>query len=78
MKTTSKHAYCIMAHGGWEQLQMLLDVLDDARNDIFLHIDAKSIASFENIGGAYQVAILQTLLCEKCRCEMERYNASRC
>lgn len=51
MKTTSKHAYCIMAHGGWEQLQMLLDVLDDARNDIFLHIDAKSIASFENIGG---------------------------
>lgn len=40
-----------MAHGGWGQLQMLLDVLDDARNDIFLHIDAKSIASFENIGG---------------------------
>lgn len=47
---TGKHAYCIMAHGNWEQLQMLIDVLDDVRNDIFLHIDAKAIAGFNKHG----------------------------
>ena len=48
---TDLHAYCIMAHGNWEQLQMLIDVLDDVRNDIFLHIDAKALCQFESRGG---------------------------
>ncbi len=37
----SKHAYCIIAHNNFNQLQILIDMLDDARNDIFVHIDKK-------------------------------------
>lgn len=36
-----KHAYLIMAHNNFEQLQILLSLIDDARNDIYLHIDKK-------------------------------------
>ena len=39
----AKHAYLIMAHNQWEQLELLLKCLDDARNDIFLHIDRKAV-----------------------------------
>lgn len=35
------HAYLIIAHDKIEQLQLLLDCLDDERNDIYLHIDKK-------------------------------------
>lgn len=35
-----KHAYLIMAHGNWEILKKLLELLDDEKHDIFLHIDA--------------------------------------
>jgi hypothetical protein len=38
----NKHAYLIMAHGNWKILQKLLFLLDDIRNDIYLHIDAKT------------------------------------
>lgn len=37
-----KHAFLIIAHGGFDQLQVLLDLLDDPRNDIFLHVDRKA------------------------------------
>ncbi len=40
--TISKHAYLIMAHDNWTILSKLLQLLDDPRHDIFLHIDAKS------------------------------------
>ena len=36
-----KHAYLILAHGNWELLRTLLATIDDARNDIYVHIDAK-------------------------------------
>lgn len=36
-----KHACLIMAHTGFEQLQMLINQLDDYRNDLFVHIDKK-------------------------------------
>lgn len=36
-----KHAYLILAHGQWELLHTLLRCIDDPRNDIFVHIDAK-------------------------------------
>ena len=52
MTDSDKHAYCILAHGNWEQLQLLVSVLDDERNDIFLHIDKKALSSFEIWGGA--------------------------
>ena len=38
----SKHAYLIMAHDNWTILSKLLQLIDDPRHDIFLHIDAKS------------------------------------
>lgn len=40
-----RHAYLIIAHNNWNQLQTLLSLLDDDRNDIYLHIDKKA-ASF--------------------------------
>ena len=36
-----RHAYLIMAHNEWEVLNTLLQLLDDARNDLYLHIDRK-------------------------------------
>ena len=40
--TQQKHAYLMIAHTNFEQLQTLIDLLDDPRNDIYLHIDKKS------------------------------------
>lgn len=37
-----KHAYLIMAHTEPELLKRLLELLDDERNDIYLHIDSKA------------------------------------
>lgn len=37
-----RHAYLIMAHNEPQLLDALLKVLDDERNDIYLHIDAKA------------------------------------
>lgn len=36
-----KHAFLIIAHNEFEILRILLSMLDDERNDIFLHIDKK-------------------------------------
>ena len=37
-----KHAYLIIAHARFGQLKKLLLMLDDERNDIYLHIDSKA------------------------------------
>ena len=39
----AKHAYLILAHHNFEQLAMLLETLDFPDNDIFIHIDKKSV-----------------------------------
>ena len=36
-----KHAYLIMAHDKPRQLEILLSLLDDPRNDIYLHLDSR-------------------------------------
>lgn len=36
-----KHAYLIIAHNEFEILKLLVNALDDARNDIYIHFDAK-------------------------------------
>lgn len=36
-----KHAYLILAHHQFGLLQTLIDCVDDARNDIYVHIDKK-------------------------------------
>ncbi|MBR4920420.1 MAG: hypothetical protein IKZ62_03765 [Prevotella sp.] len=46
----SKHAYCILAHDKWGLLQRLIELIDDERNDIYLHVDAKGFAEFNRIG----------------------------
>lgn len=38
----NRHAYLIIAHGDWYCLRALLACLDDKRNDIYLHVDAKA------------------------------------
>lgn len=37
-----RHAYLIIAHAGWEQLKILLKLLDYENNDIYIHIDKKA------------------------------------
>lgn len=39
----NKHAYLIVAHNNWTILDILLKVLDDTRNDVFLVLDNKSV-----------------------------------
>lgn len=36
-----KHAFLILAHNEFKVLQHLVDSIDDARNDIYIHIDRK-------------------------------------
>ena len=38
----NKHAYLIMAHSNFTQLQQLIQLLDHPRNDIYLHVDQKA------------------------------------
>ena len=38
-----KHAYLIMAHTQPELLKILLRMLDNERNDIYIHVDAKAL-----------------------------------
>src|SRR5664280_1773851 len=37
-----RHAYLIMAHRDARTLEKLLQVVDDSRNDIFLHVDPRA------------------------------------
>ena len=49
------HAYMIIAHNQFELLEKLIMALDDARNDIFVHIDAKiKIFDFEHFKSVTQ------------------------
>lgn len=44
-----KHAYLIIAHNEYSVLKALLLMLDDERNDIYLHIDQRSTELYEKI-----------------------------
>ena len=44
-----RHAYLIIAHNEPKVLKTLLDMLDDVRNDIFLHIDKRNRPFYESI-----------------------------
>jgi hypothetical protein len=46
---TKKHAYLLIAHINPWQLSVLLELLDDERNDIFLFIDGKSNLSVDQL-----------------------------
>ena len=40
--SSGRHAYLIAAHGGFLQLKTLLTLLDDPRNDLYVHMDKKA------------------------------------
>ena len=44
-----KHAYLIIAHNEPEVLRTLLAMLDDVRNDIFVHIDRRARFVYESV-----------------------------
>lgn len=53
MPTNVKHAYLIMCHCNFEQLVLLLKLLDSFNNDIYIHIDKKAKnVPFETIKNA--------------------------
>ena len=37
-----RHAYLIIAHAQWDQLERLLRLLDHPDNDLYIHIDRKA------------------------------------
>lgn len=41
-QTSMRHAYLIMAYNNWRQLKILLELLDDPRNDIYVHVDKRA------------------------------------
>lgn len=45
---SSKHAYLILAHSDPAHLKLLVKSLDDERNDIFIHLDAKTNSTYFN------------------------------
>ncbi len=53
MEASNKHAYLIMAHNNFDLLSLLLQLIDDARNDIYIHIDKKvkdfDVKKYENM-----------------------------
>ncbi len=46
-----KHAYLILAHKNLSQLKRLLSLLDDGRNDLYIHIDKKAPFSEKELDG---------------------------
>lgn len=50
----NRHAYCIIAHNEPELFEVLVRLIDDIRNDIYVMIDAKSdICLFEGVQTQY-------------------------
>lgn len=60
-----RHAYLLMAHNNPAQLKMLLEVLDDERNDIFLHLDQRMDCvpdEFEKIAVKSKLVLLKRVM----------------
>jgi hypothetical protein len=47
-QNAARHAYLITAHDKPEQLKLLLSLLDDSNNDLYLHIDKKATSIHDN------------------------------
>lgn len=44
-----RHAYLVIAHNDFPLLHTLLKMLDDARNDLYVHIDLRSAALYQQV-----------------------------
>ena len=49
MDNKKRHAYLILAHNNAEQLNQLIELLENDRNDIYVHIDKKSTLDVSNV-----------------------------
>lgn len=49
----NRHAYLIIAHNDPKHFKLLIETLDDPRNDIYVHIDSKTQLSDYQYGGGY-------------------------
>lgn len=49
----NRHAYLILAHNDLKHFKLLIEALDDSRNDIYVHIDSKTQLSDYQYGGGY-------------------------
>jgi hypothetical protein len=60
-----KHAYCIVAFNNWPLLEKLITLLDDKRNDIYIHIDKNvkidNLEHFKTFAKNSQVYFLKRL-----------------
>lgn len=74
MSTEKKHAYLIMAHNNFHQLQVLIDLLDDVRNDIYLHIDKKA----DFLPDSIQTTHAKLLLIERINVAWGGYSIVQC
>lgn len=54
--TGSKHAFLVTAHKDDKVLHTLMRVLDDERNDIFIHMDAKKRMGRKSLVGSFSKA----------------------
>ena len=48
MNKIDSHAYLIMAHNEPEALRLLLTVIDDPRNNVYIHIDQRATSLYPN------------------------------
>lgn len=59
-QNAARHAYLITAHDKPEQLKLLLSLLDDSNNDLYLHIDKKAAGIHDSdLTGAIKKAHIQ-------------------
>lgn len=65
-----KHAFLIIAHNEYPVLEVLLSMLDDERNDIYLHIDKRATELFQQIKKVkMQKAGFYLIIIGKTKCE---------
>lgn len=46
-----KHAFLIIAHEDFRVLEVLLSMLDDMRNDVYLHVDRRAKGLYDRVSG---------------------------
>lgn len=71
-----KHAFLIIAHNEYPILEVLLSMLDDERNDIYLHIDKRAVGLYQKIKG-FKIKKAGFYLIEKHESVLGRHQLSK-
>ena len=72
-----KHAYLIMAHNEFSVLKKLVSLLDDPRNDIYLHVD-KNSADFQEIDFSNIIKYSNLIFCNRLPISWGGYSQIKC